>query len=199
MQTKHANQQLKAVMLNHLVPISLSASWVSQNKAEPCSEKIRSWLYDNNSLTQKLEHLCQEFQVQIRQQITVSPTSPFLSGYFNNDANVLLREVFLYCDDVPVVFAQTEIPLSTLTQEQAKLAEIGSQSLGRILFQEPSMKRGAIEVAQFREEPQLGQLCQSLNQSCAHSLWARRSLFYLNDKPLLVSELFLPASAIYLT
>lgn len=186
-------------MLNHLLPISLSTSWVSQNKAETCSEEIRSWLYDKCSLTQKLEHLCRKFHVQIRQQRIVSSTSPFLSGYFNKDAKVLLREVFLYCDDLPVVFAQTEIPLSTLTEDQAQLAEIGSQSLGRILFQEPSMKRGVIEVAQFSEKQQLEQLCQSLNQGSPQSLWARRSLFYLNDKPLLVSELFLPASGIYLT
>ena len=186
-------------MLNHLFPISLSASWVSQNQTEQCSEKVSSWLYDQNSLTQKLERLYQKFHVQVRQQITISSTSPSLSGYFANDANILLREVFLCCDDVPVVFAQTEIPLSTLTQEQAQLAEIGSESLGRILFQDPSMKRGAIEIAQFREKSQLDLLCQPLNQSCNHSLWARRSLFYLNNKPLLVSELFLPASTLYLT
>ena len=96
-----------------------------------------------------------------------------------------------------MVFAQTEIPLSTLTGEQAKLAEIGVQSLGKILFQDSSMKRGKIEVAQFKEKSQLVQLCQPLKQNCTHSLWARRSLFNLHNKPLLVSELFLPASGIY--
>ncbi len=186
-------------MLNHLFPISSSTSWLSEIKPEQCPEKISSWLYDHNSLTQKLEKLCEKFHVQVRQQITISSADPSLSCYFSNEAKVLVREVFLYCDDLPVVFAQTEIPLSTLTQEQAQLAEIGSQSLGKILFQDPSMKRGAIEVAQFAENPQLDLLCHSLNQSCDHSLWARRSLFYLNDKPLLVSELFLPASGIYLT
>ena len=186
-------------MRNHLFPISLSAPWVSHREPEPCPEKIGLWLYDNHSLTQKLERLCEKFHVQVRQQITISATSPSLSGYFANSANLLLREVFLCCDNIPVVFAQTEIPLSTLTGEQAQLAEIGSQSLGKILFQDPHMKRGTIEVAQFTEKSQLEALCQSLNQSFDHPLWARRSLFYLNNKPLLVSELFLPASTIYLT
>lgn len=186
-------------MLNHLFPIGSSASWDPRNKVEQCPEKISSWLYDNNSLTEKLERLYQKFHVQLRQQITVSSTTPCLSGYFSTDSNILVREVFLYGNGVPVVFAQTEIPFSTLTEEQAMLAEVGSQSLGRILFQDPSMKRGAIEVAQFIEKSQLNPLCRSLNQNCNHALWARRSLFYLNGKPLLVTELFLPASGIYQT
>lgn len=184
-------------MLEHLFPLGSSASWRSQKKAQPCSAKISSWLYDNDSLTKKLERLYQKCHIQLRQQITVSATTPSLSGYFSNDATILVREVFLYCNGVPMVFAQTEIPLSTLTGEQAKLAEIGSQSLGRILFQDSSMKRGTIEVAQFKEKSQLASLCPPLQHSCAHSLWARRSFFYLHDKPLLVSELFLPASGIY--
>ncbi len=184
-------------MRNHLSPISLSASWNLPAPDQPCSQKARSWLYDQSSLTEKLEALCQDFYVQIRQQTTLSASSPFLSGYFGKEAQVLLREVFLYCDATPVIFAQTEIPLSTLTEQQAQLAEIGSQSLGKILFQEPSMQRGAIEVTQFSDNPQLQSLCRSINQNAEQALWARRSLFYLHDKPLLVSELFLPAAAIY--
>ncbi len=185
-------------MRNHLSPISLSAPWNLPPPDQPCSKKVRSWLYDQSSLTQKLEALCQDFNVQVRQQITLSSSSPFLSGYFRKEAQVLLREVFLYCDGTPVIFAQTEIPFTTLTEQQSQLAEIGSQSLGKILFQEPSMKRGAIEVTQFNDQPQLQQLCRSLKQDDEQALWARRSLFYLHDKPLLVSELFLPAAAIYL-
>ena len=181
-----------------LFPLSLSASWIPRNQVKQCPEKISSWLYDVNSLTQKLESKCQRFHVQIRQQRKVNATTPALSGYFNHDETLLLREVFLCCDNVPVVFAQTEIPLSTLNHEQTKLTDIGSQSLGNILFQDPSMKRGTIEVAQFSKTSQLNALCEPLNQSCEYPLWARRSLFYLNNKPLLVSELFLPASGIYL-
>jgi chorismate--pyruvate lyase len=184
-------------MLNHLFPISLSAPWLPQGKEQLCQEKISLWLYDSSSLTQKLEAMCRRFHIQIRQQRRIKATTPSLSGYFASNKNVLLREVFLCCDDIPVVFAQTEIPLSTLTQEQAQLAEVGSQSLGKILFQEPSMERGPIEVTQFKEESPAHKLCRSINQSCSHPLWARRSLFYLKNKPLLVSELFLPGSGIY--
>ena len=181
-------------MLNHLPPLSLPAYWVSQNKTEQYTAKINSWLYDNDSLTQKLETLSQKFEVHIRQQRTMNATDSALSGYFDQENSVLLREVFLHCDDLPVIFAQTEIPLSTLTQE---LADLGSDSLGNILFKDKTMRRGPIEVAQLTEKSQLNTLCESIKQNCSHPLWVRRSLFYLNNKPLLVSELFLPASDIY--
>jgi chorismate--pyruvate lyase len=184
-------------MHNHQFPISLAASWATQQQTETCSDKISSWLYDENSLTKKLESLYTKFQVQVKQQLIVDSSMVGLSGYFANEKKILLREVFLYCDETPVVFAQTEIPFSTLSHKQAQLTEIGNQSLGTILFQDINMKRGPIEVAQFTENQQLTNLCQSLKQNCPHSLWARRSQFFLNDKPLLVSELFLPALGIY--
>ena len=183
-------------MINHLLPINLTAHWTTQIQTDQCSEKMRSWLYDNNSLTQKLENLCGKFHVKVRQQRKISSVTPSLSSHFNNEKNLLLREVFLCCDNVPVVFAQTEIPLSTITQSQAQLTELGSQSLGKILFQDPTIKRGTIEVAQFAQKSQQV-LSQSLGLNYQHPLWARRSFFYINDKPLLVSELFLPELGIY--
>lgn len=184
-------------MVKQLFPISSSTDWFSDPKTAQCPKSIASWLYDQHSLTEKLEKQCHTFHVQIKQEVTTTPGNPTLSNLFPNEQNIHAREVFLCCDSLPVVFAQTEIPLSTLNSAEAQLATVGSQSLGKILFQDPSMRRGAIEVAKFSEIPQLKALCSSLNQEYNHSLWARRSLFYLNNQPLLVSELFLPASGIY--
>jgi len=184
-------------MHNHPFPISLAASWATQNQMEPCTDKINSWLYDEDSLTKKLENLYAKFHVQVNHQLIIDASTENLSGCFPHEKKILLREVFLYCDDVPVVFAQTEIPLSTLDKQQTQLANIGNQSLGKILFQNTNMKRGPIEVAAFTENKPLNNLCQSLEQQCPNTLWARRSQFFLEDKPLLVSELFLPASGIY--
>lgn len=185
-------------MLNNLFPFSSSTPWLSEiAAAEQCPEKIQSWLYDPHSLTKKLEKSCRKFHVQVKQQLTINSAAPKLSNYFNNRDEIFVREVFLCCDDIPVVFAQTEIPSSTLTEQQTQLADIGSQSLGKFLFQDPSIRRGVIEIAQFTENSPVNALCSSIGQCCTDTLWARRSLFYINAKPLLVSELFLPASGIY--
>ena len=183
-------------MINHLSPINLTAHWTTQIQNEQCSKKIRSWLYDSHSLTQKLEGLYEKFHVNVRQQREINSTTLSLSNLFDNEKNLLLREVFLCCDNEPVIFAQTELPLSTMAQAQTQFTELGSQSLGKILFQDPTIKRGKIEVAQFNPKSQQ-MLSQSLGLNYKHPLWARRSFFYIHDKPLLVSELFLPELGIY--
>lgn len=183
-------------MRNNILPLGALTSWISETKPPHCSENIASWLYDHNSLTKKLESHFDSFSVKIKQQFAVKPNG-LLSNYFNDENKILIREVFLYCDNKPVVFAQTEIPFSTLTEQQARLAEIGEQSLGKLLFQDPTMLRGQIEVTEFKKDSLFHDVAIELNQKSESSLWARRSLFYLDNKPLLVSELFLPASGIY--
>lgn len=183
-------------MRYNILPLGSLTSWGSESKHPHCSPNIASWLYDHNSLTKKLESQCNSFYVEVKQQVSVEPSEQ-LSSFFNNEEKILVREVFLYCNNKPVVFAQTEIPFSTLTEQQAQLVKIGDQSLGKILFQDPTMLRGQIEATEFEHGSAFHQLADDLKQSVDHSLWARRSLFYLSNKPLLVSELFLPASGIY--
>jgi len=183
-------------MHNNILPLATLTNWVSETKPQHCTQKTAAWLYDHNSLTKKLESYFNSFSVEIKQQVTTK-SNILLSKYFSHEEEILVREVFLHCDNKPVVFAQTEIPFSTLTEQQAELAQIGDQALGKILFQDPTMLRGQIEVTEFKKGSIFHQLAIDLQQPFEYSLWARRSLFYLNNKPLLVSELFLPASGIY--
>ena len=183
-------------MTNNILPLGSLTNWSSETTPPQCSKNIASWLYDHNSLTKKLESQSRTFHVEVKQQVTVK-ASRLPKSLFLREDNILVREVFLCCDGKPVVFAQTEIPFSTLTEQQLILAEIGTQSLGKILFQDPTMLRGQIEVTEFEKGSLFHHLASDLKQPMDHSLWARRSLFYLNNKPLLVSELFLPASGIY--
>lgn len=181
-----------------ITPLASSALWLADATSSACSKNLLDWLLDQGSLTKKLQALSTNFQVQVRQQVTLSRSKDSLSPYFSGENQVLVREVLLVCDNKAVVFAQTEIPFTTLTEQQAKLADIGTDSLGTLLFQDSSMKRDKIEVAQFPVYSAVHQLCTDLNQEVDFPLWGRRSLFYINNKPLLVSEVFLPALGIYL-
>ena len=112
----------------------------------------------------------------------------------------LIREVFLYCDDEPWVFARTVIPRSTLTGKQKYLANLGSRPLGAVLFADPNMRRDHFEVACMRPEELLYTHANQLhtdqnNIDGPDFIWGRRSAFYLSNKPLLVNEIFLPAIA----
>ncbi|MFK5986819.1 MAG: chorismate lyase [Pseudomonadota bacterium] len=158
-------------------------SWEKQHFLHPqLDPQMLDLLLDANSLTQRVIKYCEfrqaQFSVKVLKQETALPELC--------DARVLnmkirqwayLREVFLYCGDTPVVYAKTIIPLQTLTGKQRCLAFLGNRPLGAYLFSQPNLHRDPIEIAQINHQGEL--------------LWARRSAFYLQQKPLLVYEVFL--------
>jgi chorismate--pyruvate lyase len=91
---------------------------------------------------------------------------------------VYVREVALCVDDQPCVFARSIIPRSTLTGSERQLLLLKNKPLGEFLFKHKAMTRGPIEVKSGRVNSQAS--------------WARRSIFKVGNKPLLVSEYFLP-------
>jgi chorismate--pyruvate lyase len=155
---------------------------------------VLCWLRDPASLTRRLQHACAgDFSVRLlyqgwgRAMRNESRALGVRSHHLS-----LLRQVQLLCDDKPWVYARTVIPRSTLSGRERRLAFLGNRPLGALLFADPSMRRGPVEVACIRREHPVFTLA---TQGLAHppvNIWGRRSVFTLHDKPLLVSEIFLP-------
>ena len=103
---------------------------------------------------------------------------------------VLVREVILYGGDAPWVYARSIIPLSTLTGRLRKLRNLDNRPLGALLFSERTMTRSPMEVACLTNDN--SQLPKEL-RIFDSPMWGRRSIFWLDKKPLLVSEIFLPS------
>ena len=101
----------------------------------------------------------------------------------------MVREVVLYGNAQPWVFARSILPLSTLTGRLRKLRQLSNQPLGELLFKDPSMCREPVQYARFDAGNNL--LPQS-TVSMDQVSWGRRSVFRLDNKPLLVAEVFLP-------
>ncbi|HBH69686.1 MAG TPA: chorismate lyase, partial [Erwinia persicina] len=90
-----------------------------------------------------------------------------------------LREIELCGDGVPWLVARTLVPESTLNGPEQKLQQLGTVPLGRYLFASSTLTRDFIDVGH------------------SDTLWGRRSRLRLSGKPLLLTELFLPASPLY--
>lgn len=149
------------------------------------------WLFDSSSLTKRLLQICPaDFSVELITQAVDRPTldeARILDIATGKSA--LIREVRLCCGDQAVVYARTVIPLGTLTGAQRSYANLGSRPLGAMLFADRSMRRGEVEVTRLRPDDAL-----YVNTRCSGApVWGRRSIFHVGDKPLLVSEFFLPA------
>jgi chorismate--pyruvate lyase len=177
-------------------PVTLTAKW--QTPAEKTLNKqLTEWLYDAGSLTARLKKRCKHFRVEVIGQEVQECTADEACSTIKKGEKVLVREVLLYCDEQPQVFARSLLPLKSLTGDEQQLAHLGSQPLGQVLFNNPQLERQSISVANFDMDTGVGQLCKHLALPSQVELWGRRSLFVLNNKPIMVAEVFLPNSFAY--
>ncbi|MGF1724462.1 chorismate lyase [Photobacterium nomapromontoriensis] len=165
-------------------PLLDGARWLTPDSAAIDGTEFGHWLLEPDSLSRRLERHCEHFTVSLLEQVRISrkrlaDDERALVG----DIDCLLRKVVLKGDGVPWVYARTLIPLDTLTGQEQDLEQLGEVPLGFRVFTDHSARRDALVVAKVGSD---------INQ-----LWARRSRLWLNDKPLLVAELFLQDAPIY--
>lgn len=157
-------------------------------------QEMKTWLFNDASLTARLVSNCEQtFRVEVlRQRYARVQRNEERLLDMPHRQRALLREVYLYCGAIRMVYARSIIPLSTLTGRQRQLAHLGQRPLGGFLFSCPSMKRGHVQLAEiYPGNPVYNRAMNNLQQT-PEALWGRRSVFRLQNKPLIVAEIFLP-------
>jgi chorismate--pyruvate lyase len=104
----------------------------------------------------------------------------------------VIRQVLLLCGRQPWVYARTVIPVSSLRGKLQRLTCLGTRPLGEVLFADPGMRRGVVELAEILPGQAVFAAATVHTRHQPASIWGRRSVFWLSGKPLLVSEVFLP-------
>jgi chorismate--pyruvate lyase len=144
----------------------------------------RPWLLDRGSLTRRIQAYCAAFSVR-----AVRQGYQCLAG---NKMRVLCREVTLYCGETPVVYAHSMLPLDSLRGQWRSLRCLGERPLGEVLFSNPRVLRSPLQFRKLHRHHWLyRRACRDL-ASPPDFLWARRSMFNLNRRPIQVTEVFLP-------
>jgi chorismate--pyruvate lyase len=146
-------------------------------------------LLDKGSLTARLVRASKgEFKVKVLYQGWQRPrrSEVKLLGLPERQT-AIVREVALCCHGEPWVFARSVIPVTTLTGRLRHLQKFDDSALGGMLFKDRSMRRTEYELADFSDYN--GVLPEELSHRTA--VFGRRSCFYLDHKPLMVSEIFL--------
>ena len=170
--------------------------WIPRRRivAGQVPENILHWLLDRASLTQRIVHSCNgPFRVQVLAQEWAKPMNNEAHALgMSGSGHALIRQVLLLCNEVPWVYARTVIPRTTLTGPERRLAYLRSKSLGATLFADPSMRRSEVQVARLTGRDRLYDVVAGFLAQPPDTFWGRRSVFTLRNKPLLVSELFLP-------
>ena len=169
-----------------MLPLSTAFTMQPWQRLSPMPRSIvdnpwRNWLLDKGSLTQNVKNLAPgRFNLKLLAREFAAPSlSECKALNIPSRHEAYIREVSLCVDEEPQIYARSIIPRSTLTASERQLLKLINKPLGEFLFAHKNMRRGKIEIKQ-------GQLN-------GQTVWARRSIFYVNEKPLLVCEYFLPS------
>ena len=144
-------------------------NWHDISYFDDIPEKTLFWIKDDHSLTQKLKKRYQDFRVKVHKQDELEVYNHEIKK-LGNEEKFIVREVSLYGDNHPVVFARSVIPKNIKTDS---IMKIGNKPLGEILFTDPNILREPIEI------------------TFDNNVWGRRSIFVMNESRILVSEFFL--------
>lgn len=156
-----------------------------------CGQALAPWLHDNGSLTRRIQQRCDHFAVRpVRNGLArIAYDESALLGVAPQQL-AYSREVFLYADGQPVVFAHSTCAAQHLRGAWAALGGLGNKPLGAMLFAHPLVERGPLRFKALHPHHPLYR--RTAIPDAPGRLWARRSLFYLHGAPLLVTEVFLP-------
>ncbi|MES9941199.1 MAG: chorismate lyase [Candidatus Thiodiazotropha sp. 6PLUC2] len=155
----------------------------------------QAWLRDTGSLTKRVIEHCGEgrFRVRLLQQGWDIPlNSERQALHIRQGRLALIRDVVLLCEDAPWVFARTWIPVKTLKGSARRLMQLGERPLGAVLFSDPKVSRGSTLIARLTPGHTLFDAASSQLEQMPEQLWGRRTLFYVDSRPILINELFLP-------
>ncbi len=169
--------------------------WRDLTRDEEIPVALREWMLTPESLTQKVQSRCGgRFHLEIVRHGWVRPQLNERRLLLMPDAaRALCREVVLCCDRIPLIFARTIIPHSTLRGAGHRLSQLGRKPLGELLFRDHSVLRSGLQVACVASGNAMLKGIRLKSGKKDHSVWGRRSVFFFAGQPLLVSEMFLPA------
>ena len=138
------------------------------------------WLLLEDSMTKRFEQQGKKVSVTVIREGFVGQQDVALElSQLPQEPCYWLREILLCADGEPWLAGRTVVPESTLSGPELALQKLGKTPLGRYLFTSSTLSRDFIEIGRDAE------------------LWGRRSRLRLSGKPLMLTELFLPASPLY--
>lgn len=172
--------------------IGLQHGWLAHPFRAPRS--LRGWLSDRGSLTRRLKARHADFRVSL---VACGFAPPFLDEAqalrLSPKAHAYVRDVLLIGGGHIRVFAHSVLPRASLHGGWCGITRLGTKPLGEALFTNPRIRRLGLTMRRLDARHPLFRAAQEHAGLTVPHLWARRSVFCLNERPLLVTEVFLPA------
>ena len=143
---------------------------------ELTNAEIKSWLLEQGPITKRIKSIA-EFRLELIQDELSDATDDEILFLKIASEEIRIREVILYGNENPMVFARTIIPNTTIEKGLKELGKIGNKPLGDILFEKDIFSKEDIVFATFKDEESL--------------FWGRKIKYTVKDQPFSVMEVFL--------
>ena len=158
------------------------------------SNPWRPWLTYPGSLTRRIVSHSREFHVELLGQFVRIPNEDEYAALGRpSHRRAFVREVVLHADHRPVVLAHSIVSRRDVEGEWRALRGLGTRPLAVMLFTDPLVHRTPFEYARVDARHPLWKRARQVFGRDFPVLWARRSLFRRHGRPLMVTEVFLPA------
>ena len=173
-----------------------AGGWSSQLSPK-LSATLHGWLTEQGSLTQRVQSVCTpaaSFNLRVLRHDLALPHRNEVA-LLASHGRVRTREILLCRGKTPLIFAHSIVARGDLYKAWASMDGIGGRSLGSVLFVDPAVQRGTLH---YRRCDARHPLYQKALRWCGHIerpdfFWARRAVFVRDNRPLVVTEVFLPA------
>lgn len=152
-------------------------SWMSETKSlEVQNKEILSWLNESGSITSRIKSFS-DFKLKLLRdgpgEVDAAVDDLIISNYKENN----IREVLLYSDEEPLIYAKSIIPLETIRLGLGVLGNLKENPLGDILFSNPEIKKEYMLFSKFE-----------LNKKI---FYGRKGIYTVRGFPFSVCEIFL--------
>ena len=152
-------------------------SWMSETKyLEVQNNEILSWLNEPGSITSRIKSFS-DFKLKLLRdgpgEVDAAEDDLIISNYKENN----IREVLLYSNEEPLIYAKSIIPLETIRLGLDVLGNLKEKPLGDILFSNPEIKKEYMLFSKFESNKKI--------------LYGRKGIYTVKGFPFSVCEIFL--------
>ena len=153
------------------------SSWISEIESlEVRNKEILSWLNEPGSITSRIKSFS-NFRLKLLRdgpgEVDITEDDLIVENYEENNT----REVILYSDEMPLIYAKSIIPLATIRLGLGVLGNLKENPLGDILFSNPEIKKKYMLFAKFQSNEKI--------------FYGRKGIYTVKDYPFSVCEIFL--------
>ena len=160
------------------------------NKNIQIEHKLKFWLLDMKSLSDRIRNIA---------KLEIIPIETRVSNIFLNEKKVFghrksehlyLREVLIYADKLPIMYARTILPSKYLRGFWHKIKKLNNKPLADIVFERKMIKRSDFKFKKPSINDEFSRKVTILNLKNIKILATRQSTFQNKNKKVVLTEVF---------